>query len=198
MSRYMEILGATFTAAIAATVACHLPANQRRVVRLKKGKKMRVGLRPDVFLYKNKKMFTAGYDYSDIPTLFESDDVNCGDLIRFEDKVYAIGMVSRGNNFALARLVNINNAPEEEVSDDYLKCPVCGGEDHDSWELNNEDEKYECGSCGAILSYTSEVTRAFCVSMKKMPEIKSAIPGAERANGAPEDGPCNKPKGNSR
>ena len=148
---------------------------------------MRVGLKTPNF-YKDKRTLTKGYDYSDIPTLFESDDVGCGELIRFEDNVYSIRMISPANNFALARLVNINKDPEEEVNDDYIKCPVCGSITHDSWEYDEEDEEYSCGNCGAVLSYVSDVTRTFYVNVKEQPKIRNAIPGyaGQQPNNTPK------------
>ena len=137
---------------------------------------MRIGLKPSNFL-QDRRAFTKDYDYSDVPTLFESDNVDCGDLIRFGKSVYSISMVSPYNNFALASAVNIKENPEEESSDYRIKCPVCGCEDNDSWECEDEDENYECGRCGAILSYTSETSRTFYVNVKKMPEIKNAVLG---------------------
>jgi hypothetical protein len=147
---------------------------------------MRIGLKTADF-YKDNRMFRQDYDYSDIPTLFEMDAVDCGALVEFENNVYSICMVSPKNNFAAAKPVKINDEPEEEINDN-IKCPLCGSENIDSWKADEEDENYECGTCGAILEYTSEVSRTFYVNLKERPKIIHAIPGyvGQQPNNTPK------------
>lgn len=32
-------------------------------------------------------------------------------------------------------------------------CPFCGCQNADSWELPDEDERYECAECGKVFKY---------------------------------------------
>jgi len=130
---------------------------------------MKVGLKqPDYF----KKTFNIGYDFSDVPVLFEAENVNCGDIVEYDGKRYAICSTSEKYSFAIAEPIEIDEENKDEYNDDYIKCPVCGSENQDSWECPDTDEEYECGHCGSILSYTSEVTRSFSIQVEKRCIIK--------------------------
>jgi len=140
---------------------------------------VKVGLKPEDFY---KKCFQAGYDYSDIPVLFEMDGVECGDIVKYDGEVYSICSTSPEHNFSLAYPIDFDPDCDKEITNDNrIKCPVCGDENHDSWECGSEDENYQCTRCGSTLSYTSETTRTFYITMKKVAKIKhyKAPEGAE-------------------
>jgi len=133
---------------------------------------MKIGLKPIDYY---EKCFKADYDYSDIPTLFESDSVSYGDIVMFNGKTFVICMTDPKHNFSFAKPIEINSNPEDTQNDNELECPVCGKKDQDSFELSNEDEEYECGYCGSILSFKTWVTRTFYTSVKEAATIKQVI-----------------------
>jgi transposase-like protein len=38
-----------------------------------------------------------------------------------------------------------------------IKCPYCGWENHDSWEVGADSGKYDCGSCEKAFDYERDV-----------------------------------------
>jgi len=132
---------------------------------------MRIGIKPENYCF--------DLDFSNVPTLFESEEIFLGDLFEYKGTIYRGCIHSKEHNFLLVKQININLESEEsaaaffsEVNDNRIKCPVCGNEDQDSWERDSEDDNYECGNCGAILEYSSETIRTFYIDVKEKPEIK--------------------------
>lgn len=63
---------------------------------------------------------------------------------------------------------------EKDVKDELesnLKCPYCGYEDSDSWELEEEDSEYECLQCGGIISYERIVTVDYSSEAVRPPKV---------------------------
>ncbi|MCO4819820.1 MAG: hypothetical protein KC517_09360 [Bacteroidetes bacterium] len=138
---------------------------------------MRVCLKPQDF---NKKAYDldgkyfGDYDYSDIPTLFEAEDVKMCDIFEIDGEYFMVDIICPKYNFAGAEKIKINTEPEAKtIEDDRIKCPVCESVDQDSWELSDENDEYECSFCGAEMSFTSELTRTFYITLKKSPKIKT-------------------------
>lgn len=50
--------------------------------------------------------------------------------------------------------------PEERNNRHFAKCPYCGREDRDSWELGDDGEN-ECGSCEKTYHYEREMVAYF-------------------------------------
>ena len=46
----------------------------------------------------------------------------------------------------------------EQDDTDELVCPWCGYVNRDSWELPDEDDAYECPSCGKTFEYMRQTT----------------------------------------
>jgi len=121
-------------------------------------------------------IYTENFDPSSAHILCERDDVEFGDIVSIGDKKYKIASALLKQNVGFLKPININMDEKELYYEPYIKCPVCGCENHDSWEAKDESKDYECGECGSILSYTSEVTRTFDIEVVTPCEIKSAIP----------------------
>lgn len=130
---------------------------------------MKIGLRPTDYY---TRCFKPGYDYSDIPVLFEAENIEYGDVVQYDSKTYSVCSTSEKHGFAIAEPIEIDEENEDEYNDDRIKCPVCGSENQDSWECSDSDEEYECGHCGSILSYTSEITRTFSIEVVKRCTVK--------------------------
>lgn len=49
--------------------------------------------------------------------------------------------------------------------DDNLRCPFCGYENNDSFELSDEDDEYICPQCGSTLKYHREIKVSYDVEV---------------------------------
>ena len=134
---------------------------------------MRFVLKTENF-YSDRRIFTLGYDYSDVPTLFEADDARVGDLLDFQGRFFSVCLLSHHHRVAVVEPVDIGSGSEED-NEDFIKCPVCGCENDDSWECADEDDNYECGRCCAVLSYTSQTTRTFYVRVVERPVAEKVL-----------------------
>ena len=54
---------------------------------------------------------------------------------------------------------------DDDYSDDYLRCPYCGYENQDSFELSDEDDEYVCPQCGSTLKYHREIKISYYVEV---------------------------------
>lgn len=75
-----------------------------------------------------------------------------------------------GYEYIGVREINIDFEKKEEEYTNYITCPVCGKEENDSLEYEEDEGEYECG-CGAILSYVRQITIDYSTEVKEMPKI---------------------------
>jgi hypothetical protein len=136
---------------------------------------MRIGIKPANY-FSDVTRFRMGYDYSDIPILFESGNIDFDDLFEYKGKIYRVIMRSVQHNILLVSPIDIDLENEQEICANRIKCPVCG-----CWECPDEDDNYECGGCGAILQYSTEIIRTCHVTVKETPKINRAITTSEDA-----------------
>ena len=56
----------------------------------------------------------------------------------------------------------------------YSSVMIIKKEDRNSWELPDDDDEYECESCGAIMSFERVVTVEYNSSPVKPPSVVTA------------------------
>lgn len=54
---------------------------------------------------------------------------------------------------------------DDDYCDDNLRCPFCGYEEKDSFELSDEDDEYICPQCGSTLKYHREIKVSYDVEV---------------------------------
>lgn len=54
---------------------------------------------------------------------------------------------------------------DDDYCDDNLRCPFCGYEEKDSFELSYEDDEYICPQCGSTLKYYREIKISYDVEV---------------------------------
>lgn len=54
---------------------------------------------------------------------------------------------------------------DDDYCDDNLRCPFCGYEEKDSFELSYEDDEYICPQCGSTLKYHREIKISYYVEV---------------------------------
>ena len=116
-------------------------------------------------------MFKTGYDFESKPVLFESDKIHFGLNYHYNGKIYKVSSIFNQIGYCGVKELKIDNENEACLLMDNVTCPACGYENHDSWELSDEDNNYECGGCGAILSYEREIEVTYSSNLIKAPEI---------------------------
>lgn len=80
-----------------------------------------------------------------------------GDLLRIHGSIYRVQCLSPKEGLARVEELEINPYPEETEYTDEVTCPYCGRK-NESFELPDEDERYECLECGSIMSILRDVT----------------------------------------
>jgi hypothetical protein len=115
-------------------------------------------------------MFQDDYELRDI--LFDVQDADVYDVFKFKDKFYAVSMVSKKRGFAGVREINYNPDGEEQLYESLLKCPYCGNENQDSWEIEDSSGERECGRCNSEYEYEREVSVSYSTYPKKGNDIK--------------------------
>lgn len=83
-----------------------------------------------------------------------SQEVELERLFSFNGGYYKCCILDKANNSAYMRFVGYS-IPCDQVNDneDNLRCPFCGYENQNSFELPDEDNEYECPHCGSKLKY---------------------------------------------
>ncbi len=129
------------------------------------------------------------WDYSEKGITPEEDDIN---PILITDKeinmdklfiingiaYYVCSMSGKGNIRQVAYVERLKNQavfiddeePEDKDYTNEITCPYCNTE-IESWEMDEEDNEYECESCKSTFSYQRIVTVEYCSQ-----PVKKSIP----------------------
>lgn len=80
--------------------------------------------------------------------------IDFGALLKFNNRYYRCCTLDPKENSLYVRFVDYwIPRSDDDYSDDNLRCPFCGYEERDSFELSDEDDEYICPQCGSILKY---------------------------------------------
>lgn len=105
-----------------------------------------------VFLEGNNK-----YACSNKTLLFESNNVEFSQFLKYRNKYYIIVRQNVKDNYSFVEEVTLNQNPKDYYYEHNIKCPYCGYEDQDSWEASEKSDNKECDQCGSIFSYQREI-----------------------------------------
>lgn len=121
-------------------------------------------------LYDITNWCRQGIEVQAYPYIGEVDiDVSIGTIIKIHNEFYSPGVV--GTGYAGVRQIELNLEPDDESYTRNVKCPYCGYENNNSWELDDNDDNHECRMCGAIIAYERIVTVEYNASPKRPPDI---------------------------
>lgn len=123
-------------------------------------------------LYDVSNWCKQGAEVENYPYVGEINiDLAIGEVVKVGEDYFAIGVLNHGNKSAGVRKIDIDFEPKDKDYENNLICPYCGYENTDSWELPDDDEEYECGRCGAIISYERVITVEYNSAPVKPPEV---------------------------
>ena len=138
----------------------------------------KVYLKSENFSYDFKQEST--YEEAGTICLGEFKNVDFHDIIEIRNEIYhiCIGTPDKCGGYSKVVVEKIDLEEEEDANDTYeinWTCPVCGYEDQDSFELEEEDNEYECPNCRAITSYSRNIEVTFAVKLIKYPKVKKLV-----------------------
>ena len=107
------------------------------------------------------------FDSKQTTYIGETDQkIDVGGLVKFNGRYYNCWGVSFKENSVYVRFLDYYiPRSDEDFSDDYLRCPFCGYEERDSFELSDEDDEYICPQCGSTLKYHREIRVSYDVEV---------------------------------
>ena len=124
------------------------------------------------------------WDYSELGITPEADGIShvyetdkridVGDILIIENAAYTVcGLSGKGDTYHTAYVQKLNNQavyienkePRDQNYTSEITCPFCGCE-IESWEMDDEDDDYECENCGSRFSYQREVSVSYCSQPK--------------------------------
>lgn len=99
--------------------------------------------------------------------LGETDQkIEFGTLLKFNSRYYTCSMLNPKENSLYVRFLDYYiPRDDDDYSDDYLRCPFCGYEELDSFELSDDDDEYICPQCGSKLKYRREIKVSYDVEV---------------------------------
>lgn len=99
--------------------------------------------------------------------LGETDQkIEFGTLLKFNSRYYTCSMLNPKENSLYVRFLDYYiPRDDDDYSDDYLRCPYCGYEELDSFELSDDDDEYICPQCGSKLKYRREIKVSYDVEV---------------------------------
>lgn len=108
-----------------------------------------------------------------------TDDIKDFEPFGLDGKVYAVHQASLNKDGGYSEMIvseveTIKSLEDvDEVWGEYeITCPVCGCEQGDSWEMDDESDDEFCENCGATYSYTRNVEVTYSSSLVKYPKHK--------------------------
>lgn len=87
-------------------------------------------------------------------------------MLKIDNKYYRCSIQDLEDNSLYVRFVDYwIPRCDDDFSDDNLRCPFCGYEEQDSFELSDEDDEYICPQCGSKLKYHREIKVSYDVEV---------------------------------
>lgn len=124
--------------------------------------------------YSGKSVFIGSdeFDFAKFNVIIETDqEVDLSMPISHEGKTYYICGFHSKKSIGILREIEMGEG-EEKPFKDFITCPYCGHEDHDSWARGEENEEEVCGLCGGTFSYQKYVEVSYSTRPVKAPEVK--------------------------
>lgn len=103
-----------------------------------------------------------------------SDSINRLGTYRIDNEYYRWCTGRKGEDglysYIGVKKLEMNFDNKEEEYEQYIKCPICGDEEYDSWEYDEDEGEYTC-NCGAELEYVRSITVEYSTEVRTIPDI---------------------------
>ena len=109
----------------------------------------------------------ALFDDKQATYIGETDqNIDIGGLVKVNNKYYNCCRANLKENSLYVRFLDYYlPGMNEDYCNDNLRCPFCGYEERDSFELSDEDDEYICPQCGSTLKYHREIRVSYDVEV---------------------------------
>lgn len=107
---------------------------------------------------------------ADSPILFEAD-LDFQPEIIYHNGTYYRKCAKKGDIIGVVETAYLDGEDDQEFESE-ITCPACGHSLSDSWEMEEEDDDYECSTCGSIFSYERIVTVEYSSQLIEKKAIK--------------------------
>lgn len=94
-----------------------------------------------------------------IPIIEVDREIDMDDLLKIEGHLYSVCMKAPKENYVVVKELNVIELPDEPEEHNYtneIVCPYCESE-IEGFEMDDEDDDYECPYCHSHFSYQREV-----------------------------------------
>jgi hypothetical protein len=128
----------------------------------------------------NKICVVENIRYFDMPTeeiiakyfLVEvEEDFNIGDQFRFQGKFYSLSCKRPKENLIIVKEIKLKYPIDECIAEDNIKCPYCGCENTDSWEVSDNSGEEICEDCGSTFVWNRDTRVTYNSAPLKQKEI---------------------------
>jgi Zn ribbon nucleic-acid-binding protein len=111
-------------------------------------------------------------DYSECERIATVDkEIFIFENISIGGKNYSPRSIHRFGEVVFVNVYEVELSDETKTDfEDCITCPVCGYEDGDSWESEDDSDDYECGRCGATLRIHRNVSVSYDAELVKKNE----------------------------
>lgn len=95
-----------------------------------------------------------------IPIIEVDKEIELDDLLKIEGHLYNVCLKAPKENYVVVKELNVielHDEPEEHNFTNEIVCPYCESE-IEGFEMDDEDDDYECPYCHSHFSYQREVT----------------------------------------
>lgn len=95
-----------------------------------------------------------------VPIIEVNREIEMDDLLKIEGHLYTVCMKAPKENYVVVKELNVIELPDEPEEHNYTNeiiCTYCESE-IEGFEMDDEDDDYECPYCHSHFSYQREVT----------------------------------------
>ena len=95
-----------------------------------------------------------------IPIIEVDKEIELDDLLKIEGHLHTVCMKAPKENYVVVKELNVIELPDEPEEHNFtneIVCPYCESE-IEGFEMDDEDDDYECPYCHSHFSYQREIT----------------------------------------
>lgn len=95
-----------------------------------------------------------------IPIIEVDREIELDDLLKIEGHLYTVCIRAIKENYVVVKKLNVIVLPDEPEEQNFtyeITCPYCESQ-IESFEMDDEDDDYECPYCHSHFSYQREIT----------------------------------------